>query len=150
MNTMTQTSATQQRSEQAADKNAVRPFHVNVSEAELTDLRRRIKPRGGRRRRPSRTRRRACRSRRSRTRALLGDGLRLAQVRGEAQRPAPVHTEIDGLDIHFIHVRSKHKGALPVIVTHGWPGSILEQIKLVGPLTDPRPSEAARRMLSTS
>ena len=46
-------------------------------------------------------------------------------------------TEIDGLDIHFIHVRSKHKGALPVIVTHGWPGSILEQIKLVGPLTDP-------------
>jgi pimeloyl-ACP methyl ester carboxylesterase len=46
-------------------------------------------------------------------------------------------TEIDGLDIHFIHVRSKHKGALPVIVSHGWPGSILEQIKLVGPLTDP-------------
>src|SRR5205085_3946314 len=46
-------------------------------------------------------------------------------------------TEIDGLDIHFIHVRSKHKGALPVIITHGWPGSILEQIKLVGPLTDP-------------
>ena len=46
-------------------------------------------------------------------------------------------TEIDGLDIHFIHVRSKHKGALPVIISHGWPGSILEQIKLVGPLTDP-------------
>src|SRR5207249_12138803 len=45
-------------------------------------------------------------------------------------------TEIDGLDIHFIHVRSKHQGALPVIVSHGWPGSILEQIKLVGPLTD--------------
>ncbi len=46
-------------------------------------------------------------------------------------------TEIDGLDIHFIHVRSKHKSALPVIVSHGWPGSILEQIKLIGPLTDP-------------
>jgi pimeloyl-ACP methyl ester carboxylesterase len=43
----------------------------------------------------------------------------------------------DGLDIHFIRIRSKHKGALPVIVTHGWPGSILEQIKFVGPLTDP-------------
>ncbi len=46
-------------------------------------------------------------------------------------------TNIDGLDIHFIHVRSKHKNALPVIITHGWPGSIIEQIKLIGPLTDP-------------
>src|ERR1044071_222899 len=46
-------------------------------------------------------------------------------------------TNIDGLDIHFIHVRSKNPNALPLIVTHGWPGSILEQIKIVGPLTDP-------------
>ena len=46
-------------------------------------------------------------------------------------------TEIDGLDIHFIHVRSKHQNALPVIVTHGWPGSIIEQLKIIGPLTDP-------------
>ena len=46
-------------------------------------------------------------------------------------------TEIDGLDIHFIHVRSKHKNALPIIVTHGWPGSIIEQMKIIGPLTDP-------------
>jgi pimeloyl-ACP methyl ester carboxylesterase len=46
-------------------------------------------------------------------------------------------TEIDGLDIHFIHVRSKHDNALPVIVTHGWPGSIIEQLKIIGPLTDP-------------
>jgi pimeloyl-ACP methyl ester carboxylesterase len=46
-------------------------------------------------------------------------------------------TEIDGLDIHFIHVRSKHKNALPIIVTHGWPGSIVEQLKIIGPLTDP-------------
>jgi pimeloyl-ACP methyl ester carboxylesterase len=46
-------------------------------------------------------------------------------------------TEIDGLDIHFIHVRSKHDNALPMIVTHGWPGSIIEQIKIIGPLTDP-------------
>jgi pimeloyl-ACP methyl ester carboxylesterase len=46
-------------------------------------------------------------------------------------------SEIDGLDIHFIHVRSKHDNALPVIVTHGWPGSILEQLKIIGPLTDP-------------
>jgi pimeloyl-ACP methyl ester carboxylesterase len=46
-------------------------------------------------------------------------------------------TEIDGVDIHFIHVRSGHEGALPVIVTHGWPGSIIEQLKIIGPLTDP-------------
>ncbi len=46
-------------------------------------------------------------------------------------------TEIDGLDIHFIHVRSRHENALPMIVTHGWPGSIIEQLKIVGPLTDP-------------
>ena len=46
-------------------------------------------------------------------------------------------TEIDGLDIHFIHVRSKHENALPVIVTHGWPGSIVEQLKLIEPLTNP-------------
>jgi pimeloyl-ACP methyl ester carboxylesterase len=46
-------------------------------------------------------------------------------------------TEIDGLDIHFIHVRSKHTNALPIIVTHGWPGSIVEQLKIIGPLTDP-------------
>src|SRR4051812_34515543 len=46
-------------------------------------------------------------------------------------------TEIDGLDIHFVHVRSRHENALPIIVTHGWPGSILEQLKLVEPLTNP-------------
>ena len=46
-------------------------------------------------------------------------------------------TEIDGLDIHFIHVKSKHENALPIIVTHGWPGSIVEQLKIIEPLTDP-------------
>src|SRR5687767_3449470 len=46
-------------------------------------------------------------------------------------------TEIDGLDIHFIHVRSKHEDALPLVVTHGWPGSPIEQLKIIGPLTDP-------------
>src|SRR6185436_2481359 len=46
-------------------------------------------------------------------------------------------TEIDGLDIHFIHVRSKHANALPVIVTHGWPGSVVEQLKIIDPLTNP-------------
>ena len=46
-------------------------------------------------------------------------------------------TNIDGLDIHFIHVKSKHPNALPIIITHGWPGSIIEQLKVIGPLTDP-------------
>jgi pimeloyl-ACP methyl ester carboxylesterase len=46
-------------------------------------------------------------------------------------------TEIDGLDIHFTHVRSRHEGALPLIVTHGWPGSIIEQLKIIEPLTNP-------------
>ena len=46
-------------------------------------------------------------------------------------------TKIDGVDIHFIHVRSKHPNALPVIVTHGWPGSIIEQLKIIDPLTNP-------------
>ena len=46
-------------------------------------------------------------------------------------------TEIDGLDIHFIHVRSKHEDALPLLVSHGWPGSVIEQLKIIGPLTDP-------------
>jgi pimeloyl-ACP methyl ester carboxylesterase len=46
-------------------------------------------------------------------------------------------TTIDGLDIHFIHVRSRHANALPIIITHGWPGSIIEQMKIIGPLTDP-------------
>ena len=49
----------------------------------------------------------------------------------------PFITEIDGLDIHFIHVRSKHANALPIIVSHGWPGSFIEQLKIIGPLTDP-------------
>ena len=53
-------------------------------------------------------------------------------------------TEIDGLDIHFIHVRSRHEDALPLIVTHGWPGSIIEQLKIIGPLTDPTAHGAAR------
>jgi pimeloyl-ACP methyl ester carboxylesterase len=70
-------------------------------------------------------------------RALLGDGLRLAQVRGEVNALPQFVTEIDGQDIHFIHVRSKHEHALPLIITHGWPGSISEQLKVIDPLTHP-------------
>ena len=117
---------------------AVRPFEVNFPETDLTDLRQRIK---------------ATRWPERETVADTSQGVPLAPLQDlvrywatdydwrkcEAKLNALPQfiTEIDGLDIHFIHVRSKHKSALPVIITHGWPGSVLEQIKLVGPLTDP-------------
>ncbi len=122
----------------SSDKTAVRPFRVEVPEAELADMRRRIE---------------TTRWPEKETVADTSQGVPLAPLQALARYWATDYdwrkceaklnalpqfiTEIDGLDIHFIHVRSKHKGALPVIVSHGWPGSILEQIKLVGPLTDP-------------
>ena len=135
---MTRTSATQQSDKQVDDKTAIRPFRVNVPETELTDLRRRIK---------------ATKWPERETVADATQGVQLATMerlahywateydwrRCEAQLNALPQfiTEIDGLDIHFIHVRSKHENALPLIVTHGWPGSIVEQLKIVGPLTNP-------------
>ena len=59
-------------------------------------------------------------------------------------------TNIDGVDIHFIHVRSRHPNALPVIITHGWPGSVIEQFKIIGPLTDPTAHGGRRMTLLTS
>jgi pimeloyl-ACP methyl ester carboxylesterase len=131
-------SATEQRSEQAADKNAIRPFHVNVPEAELTELRRRVA---------------AARLPERETVTGFSQGVPLATTqklaqywqkeydwrRCEARLNAVPNfiTEIDGLDIHFIHVRSKHEDALPVLISHGWPGSIVEQLKLIEPLTNP-------------
>ncbi len=135
---MTQTSATQQVSKQAADKDAIRPFHVNVPEAELTELRRRIK---------------ATKWPERETVADASQGVQLATTQALARYWATDYdwrkceaklkalpqfiTEIDGLDIHFIHVRSKHENALPIIVTHGWPGSIVEQMKIIDPLANP-------------
>ncbi|HZM86897.1 MAG TPA: epoxide hydrolase [Blastocatellia bacterium] len=131
---MTQTSATQQTS----DKNAIRPFQVNIPEEELIDLRRRIS---------------ATRWPEKEAVADRSQGVPLATVQKLAQYWATVYdwrkvearlqalphfiTEIDGLDIHFIHVRSKHENALPLIVTHGWPGSVIEQLKIIDPLTNP-------------
>jgi pimeloyl-ACP methyl ester carboxylesterase len=135
---MTQTSATPQGSKQIDHKNAIRPFHVNVPEAELTELRRRI----NNTRWPERE-----------TVTDATQGVQLATTQALAHYWATEYdwrkieaklnalpqfiTEIDGLDIHFIHVRSKHKNALPLIVTHGWPGSIIEQMKIIDPLTNP-------------
>ncbi len=124
--------------EQASDKNAIRPFHVNIPEAELTEMRRRINAT-------------KWPDRETVTDASQGVQLettqKLARYWGtdydwrkvEARLKALPNfiTEIDGLDIHFIHVRSKHENALPLIVTHGWPGSIIEQMKIIDPLTNP-------------
>src|SRR5271170_6712761 len=132
---MAQTGAAQRGGEQA---DAIRPFHVNVPEAELTELRRRIK---------------ATRWPDRETVTDESQGLPLATIQELAPYWATDYdwrkceaklnvlpqfmTEIDGLYIHFIHVRSKHENALPLIVTYGWPGSVLEQLKIIEPLTNP-------------
>ncbi len=117
----------------------IRPFQMNsVPDVELTDLRRRIN---------------ATRWPERETVADATQGVQLATTQAlarywatdydwrkcEAKLSALPHfiTEIDGLDIHFIHVRSKHDNALPLIVTHGWPGSVVEQLKIVDPLVNP-------------
>ena len=121
-----------------AEDTAIRPFRIDVPEEALNDLRRRIA---------------ATRWPERETVADDSQGVRLATMQELARfwmtdydwrkcetklnaLPQFV-TEIDGLDIHFIHVRSKHENALPLIVTHGWPGSIIEQLKIIDPLTNP-------------
>jgi hypothetical protein len=132
--TMAQSTATQRGSEQP-----VRPFQVTaVPEAELTELRRRIN---------------ATKWPERETVTDASQGVQLATIQALARYWATDYdwrkieakmnalpqfmTEIDGLDIHFIHVRSKHENALPLIVTHGWPGSVIEQMKIIDPLTNP-------------
>jgi pimeloyl-ACP methyl ester carboxylesterase len=121
-----------------AGSGKIRPFHPHFPQAALVDLRRRVA------------------ATKWPERELVNDarqGVQLATMQKLAKYwttyydwrkvearlnalPQFVAT-IDGLDIHFIHVRSKHASALPVIVTHGWPGSVIEQLKIIGPLTDP-------------
>jgi pimeloyl-ACP methyl ester carboxylesterase len=116
----------------------IRPFHIKVSEEELVDLKRRIA---------------ATKWPERETVSDVTQGVQLATMQKLAHYWATDYdwrnvearlnalpqfvTNIDGLDIHFIHVRSKNPNALPVIITHGWPGSIIEQLKVIGPLTDP-------------
>jgi pimeloyl-ACP methyl ester carboxylesterase len=136
--TMTQTKTTQRSGEQTADKTAIRPFHVNVPQAQLTELRRRIE---------------ATKWPEQEIVTDATQGVQLKTMRALARYWATDYdwrkvearlnalpqfmTNIDGVDIHFIHVRSKHPNALPVIITHGWPGSIIEQMKVIDPLTNP-------------
>jgi len=119
-------------------RDAIRSFQINVPDADLAELRRRIK---------------ATRWPDRETVSDESQGVQLATMQElasywstdydwrkcEAKLNALPQfvTEIDGLDIHFIHVRSKHENALPLIVTHGWPGSVIEQLKIIDPLTNP-------------
>ncbi|MBV8219177.1 MAG: epoxide hydrolase [Solirubrobacterales bacterium] len=124
--------------EHSAGATAVRPFRVDVPDQALEDLQRRLG------------------ATRSPTRELVPDrsqGVQLATIQTLARYWANEHdwrrceaklnalpqfkTEIDGLDFHFIHVKSRHQDALPLIITHGWPGSVIELLGVVGPLTDP-------------
>jgi pimeloyl-ACP methyl ester carboxylesterase len=122
----------------ASGSTEVRPFSYSATQEELDDLKRRI---------------RATRWPEKETVDDSSQGVRLEVMRALADYWAEQHdwravearlgelpqfvTEIDGLDIHFLHIRSQHEDALPMIVTHGWPGSVLEQLKIIGPLTDP-------------
>jgi pimeloyl-ACP methyl ester carboxylesterase len=135
---VTTAGTTQEGRAKAAGKNAIRPFAVSVPEAELTELRQRII---------------ATRYPEPETVADDAQGVQLATIQKVARYWATEYdwrkvearlnalpnfiTNIDGLDIHFVHVRSKHESALPLIVTHGWPGSPIEQLKIIDPLTNP-------------
>src|SRR5258706_647227 len=122
----------------ASEGQSIRPFRVNIPEAALADLRQRLAE---------------TRLPEQETVTDYSQGVPFKTVQQvlsywqgdydwrkvEARLNAVPNfiTEIDDLDIHFIHVRSKHENALPLIVTHGWPGSVVEQLKIIGPLTDP-------------
>jgi pimeloyl-ACP methyl ester carboxylesterase len=126
------------RSADVSPETAIRPFRIDVPEEDLVDLRRRIT---------------ATQWPEKETVADESQGVQLATIQELARYWATDYdwrevetklnalpqfiTEIDGLDIHFIHVRSKHENALPLVVNHGWPGSVIEQLKIIGPLTDP-------------
>ena len=129
---------TDQLAERSSANDSVRPFRADVPEDAIADLRRRLA---------------ATRWPEQETVADQSQGVQLARLqalvrywgtdydwrKAEARLNAwpQFMTTIDGLDIHFIHVRSRHPNALSVIITHGWPGSIIEQLKIIGPLTDP-------------
>ncbi len=127
-----------QTSPAANAPDVIRPFHINIPDAALTDLRQRVL---------------ATRWPDKETVSDQSQGVQLSTIQALANYWATKYdwrkceaklnsypqfiTNIDGVDIHFIHVRSKNPNALPMIITHGWPGSIIEQLKIIGPLTDP-------------
>jgi pimeloyl-ACP methyl ester carboxylesterase len=137
-NYMTQTTATQQNKTPDVNKELIRQFRVNIPEEALADMHRRLT---------------ATRFPDKETVSDRSQGAQLANLqelvrywgtnydwrKAEAKLNAfpQFKTEIDGVDVHFFHVKSPHPNAMPIIITHGWPGSVFEQIKLIEPLTDP-------------
>jgi len=122
--------------EASSDGVAIRPFNIDVPEEELTDLRSRINAT----RWPDRETDASQGVQLATIQALAGYwGTDYDWRKFEARFKALPHfiTEIDGVDVHFIHVRSDHEDALPLVVTHGWPGSTIEQLKIIDPLTNP-------------
>ena len=121
----------------AADQ-SIRPFHINFSQGALADLKRRLAVTEWPERETVTDRSQGVQL--ATMKALVGywqSSYDWRKVEARLNALPQFVTMIDGLDIHFIHVRSKHPNALPVIITHGWPGSIIEELKVVGPLTDP-------------
>ncbi len=126
-----------------AEDGAIRPFKVEVSEEELDDLRRRVAAS----RLPSRelVEDRTQGVQKATVQELIrywGGDYDMSRLADKLNAFPQFVTEIDGLDIHFIHVRSPEENALPLILTHGWPGSIVEMLEVIGPLTR---SDFARR-----
>src|SRR5437763_295599 len=117
---------------------AIRPFQVNVAEKELLDLRQRVAATRWPDREPVTDRSQGAQL--AKIQALVrywGTGYDWRKAEAKLNALPQFVTKIDGLDIHFIHVRSRHPNALPLIMTHGWPGSIMELVNAIGPLTDP-------------
>ena len=148
--TMTTATTPRYAAQDAADAD-IRPFQVEVPQADLDDLRQRLA------------------ATRLPSKELVADrsqGVQLATIQELTRYWTDVHdwrtteaklnalpqfmTEIDGVDVHFIHVKSKHENALPLIMTHGWPGSVIELLETIGPLTDPTAHGGKRRTRSTS
>src|SRR5438552_6811072 len=117
---------------------AIRPFNVKVPEDALVDLRQRIAATRwpDRETVPDRSQGVQLEKLQARVR-YWGTGYDWRKAEAKLNALPQFMTNIDGVDIHFIHVRSRHQNALPVIITHGWPGSVIEQLKIIGPLTDP-------------
>jgi hypothetical protein len=135
--------APQATGQSAADR-SIRPFKIEVPQADLDDLRRRIRAtrwpdkETGRRPLAGHPADEAAGAR-----SLLGTEYDWRKVEARLNGLPQFVTTIDGVDIHFIHVRSRHPKALPILITHGWPGSVVEQLQIIGPLTDP-PSVGGR------
>jgi len=122
----------------ATGDTTIRPFKIQIPQAALDDLRRRIAAT----RWPDKetVADRSQGAQLAKLQELVrywGSGYDWRKVEAKLNALPQFTTNIDGVDIHFIHVRSRHRNALPVIITHGWPGSVIEQLKVIGPLTDP-------------